>query len=313
MTRRLFGKRRVIGSSYKHSYDIPLNKGAGTGFLLLLVALMTFLALIALSASFMLGDMTGRWSSGLENKITIEIPSSTDKNHTRKREEIEKVAERMKSLLDNHPAVKNVSVLGERQIAELVSPWLGENFSMDNIPVPGLISMEIENSEKKTIENIRERIKAIDENSRIDTHEKWLNDLLRFTGSLQFGAFLLVLIVGVTTVTAIAGAIRTLMAVHSEEIELLHLMGAGDEYITRQFQKHSLILAVKGGIAGGIAASVAIYIISELAGEMDVALLPEFSMQFSKLLALFSTPVVIGIIAMLTARITVLKALSKMP
>ncbi|MBI2234772.1 MAG: permease, partial [Micavibrio aeruginosavorus] len=68
-------KERTIGRAEKRRYDLPLNKGAGTAFLVTLIGLMTFLAMLALTSSFTLSAMTQRWTSGLENRITIEIPT----------------------------------------------------------------------------------------------------------------------------------------------------------------------------------------------------------------------------------------------
>ena len=62
-------------SKKKRDYDLPLNKGSGGQFLSTLIALMTFLAILALSASFTLSEMTSRWVSGLENKASVEIPA----------------------------------------------------------------------------------------------------------------------------------------------------------------------------------------------------------------------------------------------
>jgi cell division transport system permease protein len=68
------GGERVLGKAQKRRYDLPLNKGSGTGFLVILIALMTFLGMLALASSFALSAMTARWSSGLENRLTIESP-----------------------------------------------------------------------------------------------------------------------------------------------------------------------------------------------------------------------------------------------
>ena len=65
---------RSLGiATSKRRYDLPLNKDGGGLFLKILIALMSFLAILALSGSFALSAMKDRWSSGLENKASIEI------------------------------------------------------------------------------------------------------------------------------------------------------------------------------------------------------------------------------------------------
>ncbi|NCC21462.1 MAG: FtsX-like permease family protein [Alphaproteobacteria bacterium] len=310
--RRLF-REKMLGSARSRTYDIPLDRGAGSGFLILLVLLMTFLAMLALSSSFVLGAMTSRWSSGLENKVTIEIPATNSEGETRSLAEIQAVAGRMKSLLGNHPAIAQTEILKSEDVLALVAPWLGEDLSLAEIPVPGLISVELIDADAAVIKGLSERISAIDAASRLDAHEAWLGDLLRFTRSLHFAAFLLALIISITTVTAVAGAVRARMAMHKAEVELLHLMGASDEYITRQFQRHSLLLALKGGIAGTLAAFAGLMIVDWIGGEMDVVLLPDFRLHVLQIAALMAMPLAIALIATLTARFTVMRALVRMP
>ena len=85
----VFKKDKRLGSAQgKRRYDLPLNQSVGTGFLMVLIALMTFLAIMAVSTSFALNSMTAHWSSGLENKVTIEIPAETNNGTIRSAGEI---------------------------------------------------------------------------------------------------------------------------------------------------------------------------------------------------------------------------------
>lgn len=313
MFKKLLQKDRVLGVARgKRRYDLPLNKASGTGFLILLICLMTFLAMLALSASFALSAMTDRWSSGLENRVTVELPAESG-GKVIKPDELQNLTQKANSLLVNHPSVLETHVMTQEEIKELVKPWLGEELLLSNVPLPGLISVTLQESNAKTIHILEDKLKALHKNARIDTHEEWLTDLLRFTGALQFAAVLLTLVIGVTTVTAVAGAVRSRMAVHHKEVELLHLMGARDSYISRQFQRHSLILAFQGAFCGVIIGALALSIIGWISGEMGVNLLPEFKMGYGQMFALGLLPVFVALIATATARQTVLKVLAQMP
>ena len=58
---KLRRREKALGVAQgRRVYDLPLNRASGTGFLVLLIALMTFLAMLALSASFALSAMTTR-------------------------------------------------------------------------------------------------------------------------------------------------------------------------------------------------------------------------------------------------------------
>lgn len=307
-------KGKTIGTAQeKHRYDLPMNRDAGAGFLLLLIGLMAFLATMALASSFTLAALAERWKSGLEDRVTVEIPAQDANGNIMKREDIAALAERIADIVKSHPAVAEIYILTDDEIAALVKPWLGDALSLDNIPLPGLIALTMKKDEEFNAHAMEERIKAAAPGARLDAHESWLKDVLRFTGALQLAAALLSLIIGVTTMTAVAGAIRARMAVHHEEVGLLHLMGAPDSYIARQFQHHSLMMGLKGGAAGTAAGAIILLLTGAAAGKMDVGLLPGFHLGAAHFAAMAALPALAGLIAMLTARQTVYHALEEMP
>ncbi|MCB9988939.1 MAG: permease [Rhodospirillales bacterium] len=308
-------KQRSLGvARHKRRYDLPLNKGAGTRFLLLLIALMTWLGMLALSGSFALQAMTERWSSGLEGRITVEIPAEDTDGKLLTSDEIKLLSSKIAAMLNDRPEIARTTVMSESDIRELVRPWLGDSQLPGDLPLPGLISAElVKNTKPEALHALAARIKDIAPHARLETHEGWLKDLLRFTGALQFAAALLTFVIAITTVTAVAGAIQARMAIHHEEVELLHLMGAADRYIARQFQRHSLILAFQGGLAGMMIGALTLFIIGWLSGRMDINLLPDFHLTGMQMAVLAALPVIAALIATFTARLTVYRVLAQMP
>lgn len=309
-----FKKDKRLGSSSKRRYDIPLGKNEGTDFLVLLIALMTFLAVMALSGSFALGSMTERWSSGLENKLTIEIPAEKSNGDLRTKEQITDFTEKVVKSLESNPSIKSFNVLQNEDIQGLISPWLGEDMVLDEIPLPGLVSAELHISSPEVLQILEKDMALINNNIRIDTHETWLMSLLRVTGALKLSASAITLIIGLTTIVAVAGGVRARMAIHRADVELLHLMGASDDYIMKQFQRHALILAVKGALAGMVLSLIALLIMSGLSsGEGAESVLPGLSLQPIQMLGLIILPAFACLIAAIASRFTVLRVLGAMP
>jgi cell division transport system permease protein len=56
------------------------------------------------------------------------------------------------------------------------------------------------------------------------------------------------------TVLSVAFATRGAMASNRPIVEVLHFVGAKEAYIAGEFQRHFLVLGLKGGAIGGIAA-----------------------------------------------------------
>lgn len=297
----------------KQKYDLPLNKGNGGTFLKILISLMTFLAVLGITAIFALSEMTDRWSSGLENKATIEIPAEDPNGAILDQERLNDLTNRVFDFLKSYPAIENVEIMAREKIIELVGPWLGDDLSFDNIPLPGILSVSFKKDVVFDMKALENQLKAIAPQARVDTHESWLRDVLKFTGALNFAAILITVVIGITTIVVVAGAVQSRMAIYNEELELLHLMGAGDNYISRQLQRYMLILSFQGALIGALAGGVMLFLIGKLAGEMDISLLPDFTLNPLQMGTLILLPGIIAIIGMYTARQTVLRILSQMP
>ncbi|MFP4098099.1 MAG: hypothetical protein ACLFU1_04870, partial [Alphaproteobacteria bacterium] len=125
------------------TYDLPLNEGADTHFLILLIALMSFLAVLSLSGTIAMHIMTNRWSSGLENKVTIEISINTEEGPQLSQATVKKETLELYKMLAEHPHVKSANVLNSEDVQELISPWLGDGLSLEDLPLPGLIAVEL--------------------------------------------------------------------------------------------------------------------------------------------------------------------------
>jgi cell division transport system permease protein len=305
---------RVLGTAKgKRRYDLPLSGSTSNNFLRVLIALMTVLGMLALSASFALSAMTDRWSSGLENKVSIEIPASDSDGNVIKTGIVESMTEKVAEFMRSESSVQSAEITPPEKIRELLAPWLGTDMETDSVPLPGLISITFKKDAEPNLKDLEIQLRDFAPRARIDTHENWLSDVVRFTSALQFAAALLTMIIGLTTLVAVAGAVRSKLSENKEELELLHLMGASDSYIAKQLQRHTIILALQGGGVGILTGGLLLIVISLIAGEIGVNLVPDFRLDALQKGILLLAPVPIALLAMLTARFTVLRVLAKMP
>jgi cell division transport system permease protein len=308
---------RALGvSREKRRYDLPLNKGTGGRFLVLLIALMTFLGMLAMAASFALSAMSQYWVQGLENQATIEISAKDFSGDILSPAEMNELVETTRIYLQSQQAIQSITIMSKDDIKALVEPWMGEGLLLGDVPLPAMITIVLKSETEMPInamQNLESGLKAVVPQARIDTHQEWLGDLLRFTGALQFAAIILTAVIGLTTITAIAGAIRSRMAEYNEEVELLHLMGARDHYISKQFQRYCLGLGFQGGLCGLVFGGLVLMAIGWAGGAMDVNIIPNFSLAWIHIALLCVLPLLLAFIAMITARQTVLSVLRQMP
>lgn len=314
MLRNPLNRNRVLGvAKEKRRYDLPLANSTSNGFLRLLISLMCVLGMLSLAASFALSAMNERWSQGLRGKISVEIPAADSGGDIIDAPKVRAMTDEAARILSAHPDVQEATIMEDGQIRELLAPWLGHDMVLDSVPVPGLISVTFNNGATPDLKALEADLKEAAPLARIETHESWLSDVARFTGALQFAAILLGLIIGITTLVAVAGGVRSKLSENKEELELLHLMGASDSYIANQLQRHTLILALQGGLFGIVLGGVLLAVIGMVAGNMGVNLVPDFKLDNTQKTALLLLPLPVAILAMFTARFTVLRVLRKMP
>jgi cell division transport system permease protein len=310
----MFQRDRRLGvADRKRRYDLPLNEDDSAIFLMLLVGLMAFLATISLTSSVALNALTQGWSEGLENKVTIVIPTEKENGDLRAQRDIKSLQSSVQELLKDAPYILDLEIIEETEMQEMVRPWLGSALDVDDIPMPGLLSVSLNPKEPKSLALLRNSLDGMKDNISIETHESWLADLFQLAGSLSFTAFFIVIIIGATTIAAIAGATKSRFEIFRQDVELLHLMGARDHYITRQFQRQATVLALKGAMVGTVVAIFLLLLIGWAASYDTGALLPDFEFTTAHLILLGLVPIVTCTIAALSARYTVLRVLRQMP
>jgi len=128
---------------------------------------------------------------------------------------------------------------------------------------------------------------------------------------MKAAALLLALTVFATTAVAVAGAVKSLMAIHREEIELLHLMGASDSYITGQFRRHIFSLSLRGGIAGVAGSGLIVVLLSLVLGD-GAGILPHIGLSAMEAATLAMTIAPVCVLSVLAAHGTALRTLARM-
>lgn len=289
---------------------VPLNSDATGRFLPWLVAVMVYLAALALVSAMAMSKIVTRWDHGLSGQITVQLPvTENDLTET----EIATRRDEVLALLRQSPGVLSADHIGRDETAALLEPWLGQASGLSELPLPDLIAVEIDQLDPPSTAQLTARLIEIVPGATIDDHQRWLGNLLNLARSIEIVATLVVFLVGLSAVIMVVFVTRMGLAVHYQIVELLHLVGAQDSYIAREFQVHSLKLGFFGGLVGLILAAVTILGITQLLGQADTALLPALTLKPLEWAILAALPLASALVAMLTARLTVLRTLSRIP
>ena len=292
--------------------DLPLDRDGSVRFLPWIVALMVYLASLALASTLVVRDAVMRWDRGLTGTVTVELPPASAGNRD------DGAIDLALKVLRATPGVTRADAFDTKRTAELLAPWLGTDIDAADLPLPRLIDVQIEPRVGVDLAALGQRLAQAVPGAQLDDHRRWLDRVLRTALAIEVVAGAIVALVGLAAVLAVIFATRTGLAVHHGIVEVLHLIGARDGYIARQFEWHALRLGIKGGIWGlvlGIATLVGVAAAARQVGALDDAarVLPALSAPAIEWVLLLLLPVAAGLVAMLTARITVLRALKRLP
>ncbi|HXP13545.1 MAG TPA: FtsX-like permease family protein [Stellaceae bacterium] len=309
---------------------IPFDRGGTARFLPWLVALMVFLAALSLAAVMTLQHALEGWDASLSGSLTVELPPVSIPAPNPKIKTIQnndappaKAGQNndlaaVLALLRATPGIGNAQPLGRDDVARLIAPFLGNALSPEDLDLPRLIDVRIDAKSPPDLAVLQLKLIAIAPGAVIDDHRLWLDRLFLFARSVQITALVILALIGIVAVLTVMFVTRTGLLVHREAIELLHLMGARDGYIAHQFEREALRLGLVGGIAGLLLSGLALLALGHAAAASAflgdaVNLVPALHLKGWNWLALAGLPLAAGLVAGLTARLTVLATLVRLP
>lgn len=296
--------------------DLPLSRDASGRFVPWIVGFMVYLAALAVAGALTLDGIATRWQAGITGTLTVQIaPPAIEESEDGSADaaaERDARLERALEVLRATPGVAGVDVLGPEAMNRLLEPWLGPGSSDMGLPLPDLVSVTLRPGMEVDLAALSAALRDAVPGAEVDDHRRWLDDLGVFVRSVELLAAIVVSLVCLAAVLTVVFVTRTGLAVHRRVIEIVHLIGARDSYIAGQFQHHVLRLGLIGGIAGSALAAITLVFLQRLFAGLDTPLLAGLGLSAGHWIAFAILPVAAALVAMVTARLTVLRSLARM-
>jgi cell division transport system permease protein len=293
----------------RHS-DLPLAGDATSRFLPWLVALMVFMASMAVAGAFVISGIIDRWDHDVSGTLTVQVlPAGGEQAEAATEERVRLAVDVMRKV----PGVVAVKAFDKRRTLALLEPWLGNTDVVQDMPLPRLIDVSIDPNARLDLAEIADRLTHAVPGASLDDHRVWLSRLINLSRTAQWLAVVVVVLIGAVTSATVVYGTRTGMAVHHGIIEVLHLIGAHDDYIARQFADRAFALGIAGGLMGIGMAVPALSAIGWAARRVEGGFVPSLSLPIFGYIAIGLLPLLAAGLAMLTARLTVHGTLSRMP
>ena len=288
---------------------VPSDSIAGRS-LVAVVAIMTFLAAVMAGSTAMVVSSANDWQSAVGREVTIQVRPASGRD-------IEADVKTAMTLARNTPGIADVHAYTKRESEQLVEPWLGAGLELGELPIPRMIVVKLASGATPDFDPLRSALAAQVPSASLDDHRNWIDRMRTMAETaVAVGIAILSLVIAVT-VLSVTFATRGAMAANRPIIEVLHYVGATDGFIAGQFQRHFLILGLKGGaIGGGVALALFglleaadVWLAGTPSGEEAAALFGGFSVGKAGYLAILVLIVLMALVTALTSRRTVNKTL----
>lgn len=284
--------------------DIPFARDEAHRLLPAMIACLAgFAALLLAVAMTLTGALEGQ-SRAMQGGLQVEAPEASSAT-----------VDKLVAELRRTPGVTRVTPLGEKDMQKLLEPWLGSGVPLDELTLPAIIDVETEIDDGKIavdMESLRTNLRTIDRQVRVEDRGPWVGQLVQAAWLIQslvvlVAALLLACVLGMVVLVS-----RTNLRLHFKAVSLLHLFGATDDYILRQFQWNSALLAGRGALAGVFIAALIFFAAVLLSHQWQNPALPQLSVTFMHIAVFLLLPIFTALSALLATRLTVQSMLSHM-
>jgi cell division transport system permease protein len=227
---------------------VPENTIAGNA-LTAVVAIMSFLACLTLGSVTLVRDAARDWQSDILREITIQVRpiEGADLNA-----EAAKAAAIVKAIR----GVASVRVLDDKESSRLLEPWLGSGLDLADLPIPRLIVVRLSDPQAVDLGGMANRLNREVRGANLDDHRAWTARLQTMANATVFVGIAILVLVFVATVLSVVFATRGAMASNKDVVSVLHFVGAEDGFVAREFQRHFLLLGLRGGLVGALLAAL---------------------------------------------------------
>jgi cell division transport system permease protein len=300
-------EHRPLPASLRRNAPLVPGDTAGGRALTAVIAILTFLAALCAAGAELVSASSVQWRSAVAREVTIQIRPQVQRD-------IEADVARAVDLARRTRGVEATQAFTKAESERLLEPWLGTGLNFADLPVPRIIVIKLAAGEKPDLPALRQSLREQLPGASLDDHALWLSRLSTMANTVVGIGLALVILVLMAAGLAVTFATRGAMAGNHEVVDILHFVGADDDFIAREFQSQFFKLGLRGSAAGAMAA-IAVTIVLGLitgswkaspAGDQIEALFGSFSLSwrgyFVAIVIALIVSVVTGIVSRLTVR-----------
>lgn len=280
--------------------------------LIVVIAIMAFLACLTLGAVSMVRATAATWQSQISREITIQIKPEDGLD-------MNAALNKARNLALGFAGTREGTIMDDAATSRLLEPWLGSGLDLSELPVPRLVIITIDESNPPDFEAMRAMLKTEIPQAFLDDHRTWVDRLVSMAHTTVMIGIGVLILVFTAMVLTVVFATRGALSGNRHIVEVLHFVGAESSFVAREFQKHFLKISLKGSGAGS-AAAAAVYLVAGFWQSRSIAtpqsdqasaLFGTFSVGMDGYFGILGTMVIIALLTTITARMTVIRTIDE--
>ncbi len=289
--------------------DLPLDRDSTARFLPWIIGFMVYLAMIAAAVGLLVDRAAERWQRDLSSQLTVELPAVLGEDNGAR---VERVDAAIK-IVSGTEGVISTRLLDETEVARLLSPWLGDAATELGVPLPDLIAVSLQPSAVPDVAALRLKLIEASPGAVVDDHAAFNARAMGFLRTVEVMAASLLVLVLAATAGVVAFVARAGLSIHRQIVEIVHLVGARDSYVARQFQAQAFRFGFVGALIGSLLAAVTLIAAGLWSAQGGSSIGPVIhAFEAWMIWPLLLIPLAAVLIAMITVRLAVLGALRRM-
>ncbi|EJF98334.1 hypothetical protein MEI_00833 [Bartonella vinsonii subsp. arupensis Pm136co] len=302
----------IFTSNQKYTTPIIPSGNISGRALVAVIAIMTFLSSLTLIGVDLVQRAAKGWSNQISYEATIQIRPIENVD-------IEKALYDAVKLVKTFHGVQDAKIVDQTATEKLLEPWLGTGLSLNELPLPRLIIVTLNEKEAINFQAINNAIKTQIPGGQFDDHRVWIDRFTTMAHTTVFIGFSILMLVLSSLILTVIFSTRNALAENAHIINVLYFLGTETLFIARQFDWHFFKTALRGALYGGITSILlfAAFIlwtnynlgrietsqITAMFGHLSISSIP-----YGKIIGLIFF---VSLLTMLTNRMTILAQLKK--
>lgn len=275
------------------------------------MAVMCYLACLAIGALILIDRAVEGWTRGLSQEVTVQIKEQDGRD-------LEKDVSQAVELLRSTVGVVDVTVLDRAASEKLLEPWLG-TVGLDALPIPQLLKVRVNVDQPPDYKALLADLGAALPSATLDTHQRWEAELAQMAGNLAILSMLILGLIGVSAVAMVTFATRAVLDANRQTVDVLHLVGAEDDYIAKAINSRFRATGLMAGFMGLALALLTFYFLASTGlpqadglanASRSLFALPSINNGWP-LLGFLLVPLVATALALITSKLTLMRMLGR--